>query len=150
LLLALSLLEDYNTASAIQLLEKDQDGLLQAFLKDPADLLKAASAKCQNRREETHIIGLVRRLLILAGSGEDFHQLGFDHEYTAIDNVNIYGSLVGVTGLNHFGNMDLQATLSALSRSKAITNKDIHALDISELIGQMMTFLPIGFQSDLV
>jgi hypothetical protein len=149
-LLALRLLKDYNTPSAVQLLEKDQDGVLQAFGKDPADLFKAASAKCQNRKAEAHLIGLVRRLLILAGGPEDPHQLKFDQEYTAIDNLNLYGSLVGITGSNRFGNFDLQAMLSALSRSKATTDEYIDTLDIAELSSQMMTFLPIGFQSDLV
>jgi hypothetical protein len=107
-LLALSLLKDYNTLSAIQLLEKDQDRVLQAFGKDPADLFKAASAKCQNRKAEAHMTGLVRRLLILAGGPEDLHQPKLDQEYTAIDNLNLYGSLVSVTGSNRFGNFDLQ------------------------------------------
>ncbi|KAG4434990.1 hypothetical protein IFR05_009515 [Cadophora sp. M221] len=125
-LLALSLLDDYNTPSAIQLLEKDQDGVLQVFHKDLADLFKAT--ECQNRKAELHIIGL----------------------YTAIDNLNLLGSFVGVTGSNRFGNFDLQAILSALSGSKAITNEYIDALDIAELISQLTTLLPIGFQSNLV
>ena len=148
MLLALSLLEDYNTPSAIQLLEKDQDGVLQAFHKDLADLFKAI--ECQNRKAELHIIGLVRRVFMLAGGPEDVHQLKFDQEYTAIDNLNLLGSLVGVTGSNRFRNFDLQAILSALSRSKAIAKEYIDALDIAELISQLTTLLPIGFQSNLV
>jgi hypothetical protein len=124
--------------------------VLQAFGKDPADLFKATSAKCRNRKAEAHLIGLVRRLLILAGGPEDPHQLQFDQEYTPIDNLNLYGSLVGVTGSNRFGNFDLQAMLSALSGSKAITDEYIDTLDIAELSSQMMTSLPIGFQSGLV
>jgi hypothetical protein len=149
-LLALGLLEDYNTPSAIQLLEKNQDGVLQAFRKDPTDLFKAASAKCQNRKAEAQLIGLIRRLLIFTGSPEDVHQLKFDQEYTAIDNHNLLGSLVSVTGSNRFRNFDLQAILSALYKSKAIANEYIDTLDIAELIRKLMTLLPIGFQSDLV
>ncbi|KAF7861554.1 hypothetical protein EAF04_008116 [Stromatinia cepivora] len=143
-LLALSLLDDYSTPSAIQLLEKDQGGVLQAFRKDSADLFKAASAKCQKRK-----VGLVRRLLILAGGPEDPYQLNFDREHTTIDNLNLLGSLVNVTSSNRFKNFDLQAILSALYKSKAITNEYIDALDIAELISQLMTLLPIGFQSNL-
>ncbi len=150
MLLALSLLQDYNTPSVIQLLEKDQDEVLQAFRKDPTDLFKAASAKCQRRKAEAHLIGLVRRLFIFSGSQDDPHQLKLDQEYTAIDNFNLYGSLVGVAGSNRFGNFDLQGMLSALSRSKAITGEYIDTLDIAGLRSQMMTFLPIGFQSDSV
>jgi hypothetical protein len=149
-LLALSLLEDYNTPSAIRLLEKNQDGVLQAFQKDSTDLFKVTSAKCQNRKADTQLIGLVRRLLIFASGPEDVHQLKFDQEYTAIDNHNLLGSLVSVTGSNRFRNFDLQAILSALYKSKAITNEYIDTLDIAELIKKLMTLLPIGFQSDLV
>ena len=149
-LLALSLLEDYNSPSAIQLLEKNQDEVLRAFRKDSADLFKAASTKCQNRKGETHFIGLVRRVFIFAGGLEDVHQLKFDHEGTAIDNLNKLGSLVSITGLSCFRNFDLQAMLSALYKSKAITNEYIDNLDIAELISKLMTLLPIGFQSNLV
>ncbi|KAG4412400.1 hypothetical protein IFR04_014468 [Cadophora malorum] len=148
-LLALSLLEDYNTPSAIQLLEKNQDGVLQAFRKDSTDLFKAMSAKCQNRKAEAQLIGLVRRVFIFADGLEDVHQLQFDQEYTAIDNHNLLGSLVGVTGSSRFRNFDLEAILNALSRSKAITNECIDALDIAELISQLTASIPIGFQSNL-
>jgi hypothetical protein len=149
-LLALSLLEDYNTRSAIHLLEKNQDGVLQAFRKDSTDLFKATFAKCQNRKAEAQLIGLVRRVFIFAGGLEDVHQLKFDSECTAIDNLNKLGSLVSITGSICFRNFDLQAILSALYKSKAITNGYIDTLDIAELISKLMTLLPIGFQSDLV
>ncbi len=147
-MLALSLLEDYNTPSAIQLLEKNQDEVLQPFRKDSTDLF--TSAKCQNRKAETQLTGLVRRVFIFAGGLEDVHQLKFDQEYTGIDNHNLLGSLVNVTGSNPFKNLDLQATLNALYKSKAITNEYINTLDIAEFISKLMTLLPIGFQSDLV
>jgi hypothetical protein len=139
-LLALLLFKDYNTPSALQLLEKDQYEVLQAFRKDVADLFKAA--ECEDRKAELQRIGLVRRAFIIAGGLEDVHQLKFDPEYNAIDNLNLLGSLVGVTGSNRLRNFDLQAILSALHKSKAITNKYIDILDIAEL----MTLLPIGFQ----
>ena len=147
-LVLLALLKGYDTPSAIQLLEKDQYGVLQAFRKDLADLFKAA--ECQNRKAETQSIGLVRRAFMVAGGKEDVHQLKFDRGYTAIDNLNLLGSLVGVTGSNRFRNFDLQAILSALYKSKAITNEYIDTLDIAELISQLMALLPIEFQSNLV
>ena len=108
------------------------------------------SAKCQNRKAEAQLIGLAQRLLMFAGSPGDVHQLQFDQEYTAFDNHNLLGSLVSVTGSSRFRNFDLQAILSALYKSKAITNEYIDGLDIAELISQLMTLLPIGFQSNLV
>ena len=144
----LGLLNDYNTPSVIQLLEKDQDGVLQAFGIDLADLFKTAES--QNSKAATHFIGLIRRAFMVAGGPENVHQLKFDQEYTAIDNLNLLGSLVGVIGSNRFWNFNLQAILSALSRSKAIANEYIDTLDIAELIVKLITLLPIGFQSDLV
>lgn len=44
-LLGLFLLEDYNTPLAIQLLEKDQEGVLQVFSKRLTDLFKATECK---------------------------------------------------------------------------------------------------------
>ncbi|KAF4632745.1 hypothetical protein G7Y89_g5381 [Cudoniella acicularis] len=149
ILLALSLLEDYNGPSAIQLLKKNQDKVLRAFQKDSADLFKAASAECQNRKAQIHFIRLVRRVFIFAGGLEDVHQLKFDHEGTAIDNLNKLGSLLSITGSSCFRYFDLQAILSALYKSKAITNEYIDNLDVAELISKLMTLLLIGFQSNL-
>jgi hypothetical protein len=89
-------------------------------------------------------------VFIFAGGLEDVHQLKFDNECTAINNLNKLGSLVSITGSICFRNFDLQAILSALYKSKAITNKYINTLDIAELISKLMTLLPIRFQSDLV
>jgi hypothetical protein len=68
----------------------------------------------------------------------------------AIDNLNLLGSLVGVIRSNCLWNFNLQAILSALSRSKAIANEYIDTLDIAKLFSKLMTLLLIGFQSDLV
>jgi hypothetical protein len=148
--LALNLLQNYDTPSAIHLLEKDQEEVLQVFRKDPADLLKAVSAKYQNPKSGFHIIALLRGLLEFCDGRKDFQQHEFDQECTTNDNVNLYGSLVGVTGSNCFGNFDSQAMRSALSKSKVYADEDVYTLDISELSSQMIRFLPIGFQSDLV
>jgi hypothetical protein len=139
---------------AIQLLEKDQDEVLQAFGRDLASLLKVALSRHRNCKAEPLVIGFLRCLLILAGNPGDLNQLKNqltnDQEYTAIDVLKLCGSLVGVTGSNHFGKSDLQSMLSALSRSNVLTDEDISTLGIAELISRLMTFLPIEFQSDEV
>lgn len=119
--------------------------MLQAFRKDSTDLFKATSAKCQNRKVEAQLIGLVRRVFIFADGLEDVHQLKFDNECIAIDNLNKLGSLISITGSICFGNFNLQVILRALYKSKAITNKYINTLDIAKLISKLMTLLPIGF-----
>jgi hypothetical protein len=89
-------------------------------------------------------------VFIFAKGLEDVYQLKFDNKCTAINNLNKLGSFVSITGSICFRNFDLQAILSALYKSKAITNKYINTLDIAELISKLMTLLPIRFQSDLV
>jgi hypothetical protein len=144
LFLVLNLLNDYDAAPVLELLRKDQDELLQAFRKDHTDLFKAAPANPQ-RIAEFHRISLLRRLFVFSGGRDDFLQRKIDPKYTANDNVNLYGSFVGVTGSNRFGNFDSQAMLSALSKSKVFTDEDIRTLNIVELSGQMLASLPIGF-----
>lgn len=140
--IALNLVKDYDTPSVIKLLQKDQDELLEAFRKDYADLLKAAPEISQ-QTAEFHRISLRRRLLVFAGGKDDFRQRKVDPKYTADDNANFYGSLVGITGSNRFGSFDPQELCKALSRSKVFANDD-HVLDIASLTSQMMASLPIG------
>jgi hypothetical protein len=47
--------------------------VLQAFRKDSTVLFMATSAKCQNRKAEAQLIGLVRRVFIFADGLEDVH-----------------------------------------------------------------------------
>jgi hypothetical protein len=119
--------------------------VLQAFKKSLANLLIAAFAQRHNRKAETLVIGFLRHLLILASRSEDLHQLTDDREYTAIDVLKLYGSLVSVTRANYFRNYDLQSMLSALSRSNVLTDKDISILGIAKLISQLIIFLLIEF-----
>jgi hypothetical protein len=51
----------------------------------------------------------------------------------AIDILDLLGSHISVTRSIRFRNIDLQAILSALSKSKAITNKYINTLHTAEL-----------------
>jgi hypothetical protein len=72
----LGLLNGYNTPLAIQLLEKDQDEVLQAFGIDLADLFKTAESR--NCKETTHFVRLIRRAFMVASGLENVYQLKFD------------------------------------------------------------------------
>ena len=139
---------------AIQLLEKDQNEVLRAFGEDLEYLLTVTLSQHRNCKAGPLVIRFLQCLLILAGSPGDLNQvktqLTNDQEYTAINVFNLCGSLISVTGSNHFGNSDLQSMFSALSRSNVLTDKDISTLGITELISQLITFLPIEFQSNEV
>ncbi|KAH8591182.1 hypothetical protein B0O99DRAFT_632669 [Bisporella sp. PMI_857] len=139
--------EDYNNSSAVQLLERNQHGVLQAFRKDPADLLDAALAGCQNYKAKAQLIGPIRWILALAGGPEDDHQLVFDQEHTPF-NINLLGSLVNTINSNCFRDVDLKAISNALSRSGAITGECIDALQIAETI-QLMSLLSAEVQSSM-
>ena len=77
---------------------------------------------------------------------DDFRQHKFDPKYTAHENANMYGSLVGITGSNCFGDLDTQSILNALSKSKAFTNDEIRMLDTVKLTCQMRSSLfPQGY-----
>jgi hypothetical protein len=84
-------------------------------------------------------------LLVSCGKKDDFRLRKFDPKYTASDNANMIGSLVGITGSNRFGDFNSQAMLNALSHSKVFTQHEISMLDIATLTSDMMTSLPIGF-----
>lgn len=155
--LGLCLLNDYDNPSAVELLGKDQDELLQVFRKLRKDLstspprnsvanfeTKARSTNAQNCAEY-HSISLLRCLLEFSGGREDFLQHKFDPSYTAIDNARLYGSLLDITGSNPFGNFDSQKMRKALLRSKVFTKDDISTLDVAQLSDRMMACLPIGF-----
>lgn len=86
---------------------------------------------------------------MLASVVEDPYQLKFDHGHTAIHNLSLYCSLISVSALNHSRNLGSQAILGNFSSFKAITDEDINAFGITELICQMMSFLPIGSVPDL-
>ena len=95
---------------------------------------------------ESQTISLIRSLLELSSGLVDCRQHALDREYKFSDNLNLYGSLVGVSGANWFGNFDPKQMHDALSKSKAFEeDPGIHTVDTRAWSMQMMEFLPIGF-----
>ena len=133
------MLQIYDGPPALELLSKGQDELLQVF----TDLSKNGSREPDC--EEIQMISLVRCLLECAGGREDFSQHIFDKEYTANENANLCGALIGITGSNCFGNFDMQKMLNALSRSKVFADDDLRELNVVELSNRMTAFLRIGY-----
>jgi len=138
----LSLVKVSNCHITFDLLSKDQDQLLQVFRQDYTDLLAVIPTNQQNA--ELHRISLYWLLFASCGEEDDLGPRKLDPKYSASDNANMIGSLVGITGSNRFGDYDLQAMLNALSNSRVFTN-DIRTLDIVYLTHEMTTSLPIGF-----
>ena len=95
---------------------------------------------------ELQMISLVRGLLELSGGIVDYQQYALDQGYTISDNLNLYMVLVGVTGINQFGDFDPKEMHNALLKSKVFSKDlDIGTLDTMGWSMQMMEFLPIGF-----
>ena len=139
----LSLLKVFDCHLALDLLSKDEDQLLQGSRQDCTGLLEEVPTYQRDR--ELHSISLYWLLLVSYGAKDDFRPRKFNLKYTAKDNANIIGSLVGISGSNCFGDFDSQAMLNALSKSKVFTQHKISILDITNLTSKMMKSLPIGF-----
>ena len=139
----LSLLKVFDCPLALDLLSRDEDQLLQGFRQDCTDLLEEVPT--YQRDAELHSISLYWLLLVSCGAKDDFRPRKFDPKYTAKDNANMIGSLVGISGSNCFGDFDSQAMLNALSKSKVFTQYEISMLDIANLTSKMAKSLPIGF-----
>jgi len=143
-------LEKCDSPLALDLLAKDHDDLLQPFRKDHMDLCEAA---LENEvpiktleRSKLQTISLVRGLLEFSGGRVDCRQHAFDPEYTASDNLSQCGILIGITGINRFGNFDSEKMYNALLKSKVFAeDPDTSALDTVTWSIHMMNFLPIGF-----
>jgi len=141
--ISLSLVKVSNCRLVFELLRKDQDQLLRGFRQEHTDFLEEIPINQQNA--EFHRISLYWSLFVSCGGEDAFRPRKFDPKYTARDNTNMIGSLVGITGSNGFGDFDSQAMLNALSNSQVFTLDDIHKLDIVNLTNKMTTSLPIGF-----
>jgi hypothetical protein len=140
---SLSLAKVSNCRLVFELLRKDQDQLLQGFRKDHTDILEDLANQWN---ADFHSLSLHWLLLVsCGGEDDDFRPRKLDPKFTANDNANIIGSLVGITGSNRFGDFDSQAMLNALSHSKVFTQHEISRLEIAKLTSKMMASLPIGF-----
>jgi hypothetical protein len=133
------LLQTYNVHPALELLSKDEDELLQVF----TNLSKTGSRDPNDA--EIQKISLIRCLLELSGGRKYLRQHIFHDKYSTNNNANLYGSLIGITRSNCFGNFDSQKMLNALSTSPVFTNDDIQMLNAVELSTEMIASLPIGF-----
>lgn len=140
--LGLNSLRSYDSCEGLELLAKDQADLLQPFQGCHKDPFKALAVK----GSELQTISLVRGLLELSGGTVDRRQHAFDQGYTTSENLDLYGTLVGVTNNNRFGDFDPKEMYNALLKSKVfVKDADVGTLDTVGWSMQMMESLPIGF-----
>jgi len=86
-------------------------------------------------------------LLEFSGGKMNFSQYNFDKEYTANNNANLYGSLIGIIDTNSFRNLSVGKMINTFLKSNVFTTDKVCTLDIAELSKRIIDFLPIGFSS---
>jgi hypothetical protein len=153
-LIILGCCDDYNTPPILALLGKNESELLQGFrilYRQLSAYPRNSIANCKAGLEAAqiaeafHKISLLRHLCEFVSRKRDSRQHNIDPQYTATDNANIYGSVVGINGLKPFMIFDSQKILDALSKSPLFPDETLHTLDVVKLSTQMMANLPIGF-----
>ena len=154
LFIALNLLGNYDTPTALALLGKDQEQLLESFWSTDlstwllvADFEITPGSRVSQNIAKSHIISLLRYLVEFFEGREDKRQHKLDPRYTVKFNANIYGSIVGVSGSKPFGIFDPQKILDALATSPLFPDDTVRELDVIKLSAQMMAQLPIGFRN---
>ena len=151
------MVDDYDTPVVLEILEKDEDQLLQALWDLHTDLSNCLPSKIANfkardkfltaaqNEAEFHKVSLFRLLLELAGSKRDVLQHKLDLGHPANYNINIYGSMFGISGSKPFGAFDSQKMIGALSKSPVFPGDTICKLDVMKLSAKLMSHLPIGY-----
>jgi hypothetical protein len=150
--IALNLLDCHDGDAARELLGKGEYQVLQwfrAFLDPKAtfisDVRKPVGSTDSEYTIQLHSISLFRFLLEYCGGREDFVQHRLLSGYTANDNANMYGSVLGVRGSNPFGSFNVEKLFNALSGSSLFTTITTpqHVTQLSEAL---MRHLCIGFR----
>lgn len=146
----LNLLESHNPPKALELLAKDQDGLLRILKdceEDPFKTLPGPQLSADTK-SELRKISLLRNLLHVSEGKVDFRPQALESESNFSNNLNPYGSLVGVNGTNSFGNFDPKEMDDALLKSPMFrSDSDTHSLDTVDWSGfciVLRNFIPIG------
>jgi hypothetical protein len=151
------LADDYDTPHILEILRKDEDELLEAFWdlhtdfsaylpttsfnSNPEDgFLRAAFDK-----EALHKLSLCRKLVETVGGQRDAWQHNLDLGHTFTHNVNVYGSILDMSGSNPFGSFNPQKMLDALSKSPVFSGNAICEQDLLNWSARLMGQLPIGF-----
>jgi hypothetical protein len=142
-ILVLNLTKDHNSSDAHEYLERDQAGLIESLQ------LSLPIPPKRTNRGEAQITSLVRALLELSGGRMDPLQHGFDDEYTANENADLYASVLGITRTRQFGDFDseeMRIMCTTLSKSLVFSKLIICEQDLREWTTRMIEFLPIGFE----
>ena len=138
----------YESWEALELLSKDTAQLLQPFQDCCTNPLKDLSERGTPtwRSSELQTIFLIRLLVELSGGFVDRRQHTFDQGYTSSENLSLYGSLIGVTGTNPFGDFDAEDMHNALLQSRIFAGEE--GFDTVAWKLHVVQNLPIGIRGE--
>jgi hypothetical protein len=140
----------YDTPSALDIRERDQNEWLQPFQNghtDLSELLMAADFPIGIREGlEQQTVSIFRSFLESSGGKVDCRQHDFGIDYTTSQNASLCASLLGVFCSRQFGRFDPEEMQGALSKSKLFAELSKPDLpDTLEWSLRMMEAVPIGF-----
>ncbi len=140
----------YDTPSALDILERDEDDWLQPFRNGHTDLfwlMMAADFPIGIRKElEQQMISLFRSFLEFSDGKVDCRQHNFGMDYTTSQNASLCASFLGISCSSQFGRFDPEEMQGALSKSKLFAEHS--KPDIPNTLDwglYMMAYVPIGF-----
>ena len=144
--LCLNCCDGYDTTSALEILDRDQNEWLQPFRNghtDLSELLRAADFPIRIRDGlEQQTISLFRSLLEFSGGKVDCRQHDLGINYTTSQNASLCASLLGVFCSRQFGHFDPEEMQGALSKSKLFAGQDLP--DVLEWSLRIMEKVPVG------
>lgn len=129
-MLGLSLLEDYDSSEASEVLARDEASLLAPFLQVERDL----KPESFDYDQAHHIIALARGLFEELGGERDPFQHRYDPQYSILENQMICGAIIEVEGACSMENIDSVQMHKAISRSSLIGDEKLDPAEVLELI----------------
>jgi len=145
----MSVYNNYDKASVLRLLKKDEDELLKRF-RQVHDNRRWRPRHQVSKVSDLHWASLIRFVLYFSDGRENFLQGHYDSKCTDLDNANLCSAFLGITGSKPFGSFDVQKMRNALSMSKVFNTVNVRGLKIWTLTIEMMKFVPFGTMQPVV
>ncbi|KAK3940430.1 hypothetical protein QBC46DRAFT_385373, partial [Diplogelasinospora grovesii] len=145
--LGLHLLGDFDSACALELVNRDMQGWIQYFRQLGS---KKAMWPLEERDSQAglHEVALLRGVFESVGGRGDVRQRGFDGNWTANDSFAAFGSLLDLAEPASFGSFDVQKMTKALLRSRVLEGECLRSgmsVGFGVLPGeQLLQYIPIG------
>ncbi|KAI5465213.1 hypothetical protein BGZ63DRAFT_379617 [Mariannaea sp. PMI_226] len=129
-LLGLSLLGEYYSDEANELLDRDEESILAIFQEtaEPNDL------RMFSEREALHCIALMYALLDASGAETGELQQFLDPRFSYQYNQRVCGAMIDIDGAGTLERVDIEEMIKALLRSQVRLYKDLTAKGVIELV----------------